>query len=174
MKKKHRSKEGDFSKLPNFKSIYNKLGYTLIELMVVVSMTAILSGVAVFNMKDLFIPSSTANDLVIAQYKLVRSKAISKTRAYLFEPVDSTTLGASFRDKCNSTESWVEDDSLAMNLPADSWMQLPPNPDHWWSVCINSRGQTDANIEITIEDEKGNISDIEILLLGTVAGVTTS
>lgn len=139
--------------------------------MVVLAMTAILSGVAVFNMKDLILPSSNAHDLVSAQINLVRSKAISKTRAYLFEPANATSVKARYRDKCSNTaESWVEDPSLTMNLPTDAWLVLDANPNLWWSVCFNSRGQADNNIFIDIEDEKGETSEIEILLVGTVGG----
>lgn len=138
-------------------------GFSLLELLVYMSIFSIIVGIAAFGIKDLYNASQTATEQVLAHFKLTRSKAMSETLAYLYQPSDNNTIVVSSRSTCNATESWVANSSLTLNFEGGATMS-----DTSWFVCINSRGFPDANVDFDIQDAEGRIKNVEIFLGGSI------
>ena len=139
-----------------------KKGFTLIEILVSVSLLSVLSYVAVLNLKEFYNPLDTASIQIQSHYKLVRSSAIANTKAYLYQPLSDTQIQISSRETCNSG-SWTIDPTLALTLIDGAVLNSTE-----WFVCINSRGFPDANVVFQLDDQDGKTKNIEIFLGGGI------
>ena len=115
----------------------SQAGLSIIELLVVMSLLSILTGLGALQLKEFFQTTEVAAEQVSAHFKLIRSKAISTTKAYLYAPTDSDTIAVSTRDTCVSSDPWVVDSSSVLNLENGASFT-----DTSWSVCINSVSYT--------------------------------
>ncbi len=136
-------------------------GFSLVELMVVLSVTSILLGFGVYGIHTLVNPATTASEELISILKVVRSKAISNTVSYKLEPNGTHQLVASFRNDCNSADPWVSDGQLTLNLPNGSYLG-----DDNWVICYDTRGFPDANVVFDVRENGGTEKTIEIYLGG--------
>lgn len=136
-------------------------GFTIFELLVAVSIVAILMGIVIFDIRGLQRKSVDAGDLVKGFVKQVRTRAVSSTLAYKVLPSSTTQIIAQFATTC-SAGSWSNDPLLILNIPDD--VELT---DTSWEVCFNSRGIANSNITIPLQDEEGETTTVEIMLGGS-------
>lgn len=137
-------------------------GFSLIEVVVVIALIAVLSGVALANLRELHDPVRTGASQLSGFIKQVRSRAMSATQAFLIQPTASDRVVALRANTC-SAETWTPDSRLVLDLP--SGVSLT---DLDWDVCISSRGLPDDNVAIELNDLDGRQRVVELLLGGAV------
>ncbi|RIL06985.1 MAG: hypothetical protein DCC75_10380, partial [Proteobacteria bacterium] len=81
---------------------------------------------------------------------------------YFLQPSSSSRLITLYGDNC-ADPSPTTDTGFLLNLPSGAYLT-----DTTWSICFNSRGFPDANIELGLQDQGGEQKTIEILLGGAV------
>lgn len=151
-------------------------GYSLPEVLVTLSLTSIVTAIAVLNFDGLLNKAEIASDELVSLYKVVRSRAISNTQAYLLEAESPTRVKISRRASCSVDDEladpWVEDVSLSQDLPNGAVLVLDDfdgdGNTELWEVCLSSRGFPDSNLEFSINDNDGETRVVEIFLGGSV------
>ena len=142
------------------------------ELLVVFAIFAILSAIAIPSYDQMLNKAVIASDEVVLLYKVVKSTAVSNTKAYRIEALDSDTVRVSSKNSCSSKDSWVEDPRFTLDLPTGASLQQDDFDGEkgveWWNLCISSRGFPDSNIEFDINDNDGQSRSIEIFLGGNI------
>lgn len=136
-------------------------GFTLIELMVVMSISAILLGYSVLQLQELTRPAESAAAQVGSFFKAARAKALSTTSAYTVRPDSASRLVAESSTTCGATTSI--DQKLVLELPSFVLFTTVG-----WSVCFDSRGFPDTNLLVAVEDDFGEQHSIEVFLGGGV------
>ncbi|RMG39432.1 MAG: prepilin-type N-terminal cleavage/methylation domain-containing protein [Candidatus Dadabacteria bacterium] len=137
-------------------------GFTLLELLVTLSLSGVLMGVALFNIKELDDPLKNSAALSASYLKQVRARAISTTSAYRIRPLSENVIIAESAKNCSAT-SWTSDNSLKFNLPDGTHLESVN-----WSVCISGRGMPEKALQFQISDTAGNTRQVELFLAGAV------
>lgn len=137
-------------------------GYSLLELMVVLALVAITSGIAIANLRELQDPVKTGASQLSGFIKQVRSRAMSATQAYLIMPASSDRVMALRANTCSALE-WQSDSKLVLDLPSGVSLNAQD-----WDICFSSRGFPDDNIRIAISDLDSRQREVEVLLGGSV------
>jgi prepilin-type N-terminal cleavage/methylation domain-containing protein len=136
-------------------------GFTLIEVLVTLSLSAALLGITAATLREYNRSSKNALSLIQSFVKQARIKGISRTAAYkVFADSSGKKILTSFADKCAST-TFVPDTALVLEMPVGTKLLSPT-----WSVCFNARGLTESNITISVATEDSGTKSIEILLGG--------
>lgn len=136
-------------------------GFTLIELMVVMSISAILLGYSAMHLQELTRPAESAAGQVGSFFKAARAKALSTTSAYTVRPDGAGALVAEASTTCGATTAL--DSKLSLELPSFVLFTSVG-----WSVCFDSRGFPDTNLLVEVEDDFGERHSIEVFLGGGV------
>lgn len=134
--------------------------FTLLELLVALSLFAIMLGIAIPNLKDLNNPLRNGTAALTSFLKEVRGKAISSTSAYRITPVSTTRIVTSFATNCSS-ETFIDDPSTVLELEAGARLNATS-----WVLCFNPRGLADDNEEIVIRDQHGDAKVVKVYLGG--------
>ena len=137
-------------------------GYSVIELLTVLGLIAVLSAIAVMNLKEFDDPLQNAIHQLTGFLKQVRAEAISSTSAYTILPSGSARL-ITKKGKLCSDPSPVFDTRVVLDLPTGAHLA-----DTEWTLCFDSRGLPDANLEIDLSDAAAGLKTIEIMLGGAV------
>ena len=136
-------------------------GYTLLELLVTLSIGTSLIGLTAAGLKEYSRSSKNAVASLHSFIKQVRVKSISRTAAYRVAPsTNGREIRTSFANTCASP-SFTSDSSLTLELPDGSILSSTS-----WSFCITPRGLVEANTVIGIQTEDAGIKSIEVLLGG--------
>jgi len=136
-------------------------GFTLLELLVVLMLTAVLSSIAVSNMSALANPAQGAAAQLAGFLKEVRARAISQTVAYKVSATSNRTIITQFAVNCSSATNTL-DPSLQLTLPTSSALTTTN-----WQICFTSRGLASNNITIALQDQFVT-RQVEVLLGGGV------
>lgn len=140
---------------------YRVRGFTLIEVLVTLSLSAALLGITAASLREYNKSSKNALSLIQGFIKQTRIKGISRTAAYkIYADSSGKKILTSFADKCSST-TFIPDNSLVLEMPAGTKLLTPT-----WSVCFNARGLTESNVTITFVTEDSGSKSVEILLGG--------
>lgn len=137
-------------------------GFSILELLTVTSLGVILSGVAVLDLRKFDDPLQNSAAQISSLMKQARAQAISSTSAYTVHPTSANHLVSERGTSC-SDASPVNDPHLALELPSGAALS-----DTTWTVCFNSRGMPDGNIDIPLQDVGGESRTVEVLLGGAV------
>lgn len=137
-------------------------GFTIIELVVVLSMFSIILGMAIVNLSELVNPVENGAASIMAFMKEARARALSTTSAYTVYPTSTRRVITEYGDTC-SDASPVADGSLVIDLPSNVFLS-----DTTWSVCFDSRGFPDANVTVPVVDIYEGTRTVEIFLGGAV------
>ena len=137
----------------------NESGYTLMNLLTTLSLIAIFSATAVSNLKVLENPLADASFALTHFLRVVRADAMAQTIAIEVAPTSSTTIGTSTASSCDATMTPNTDLQLTLN---DGVVLL----DTTWSFCFTSRGLSDSNIVIDINEAERGTRSIEVALGG--------
>ena len=135
-------------------------GFTLLELLVTISLAAVMTGFAVLNLKDLSNPALNAASDISGFLKLARSKALSTTSAYTISASSTDTLIATVGTTCSAAQT--PDPSMTLFLADASLTDIT------WTICFSSRGFPDANVSIPVVDVYAGANTVEILLGGSI------
>ena len=140
---------------------FNDQGFSLLEVVVAISISAVLLGTVAMNYRGLLNPSQSGAATLAAFFKEARARAVSTTSAYRVHPVTPTQVIASYGASCSSTPT--QDTRLILDLP-----QGVALTDISWSTCFHARGLADSNITVTLIDDHGDTHDVEVFLGGAV------
>jgi len=134
-------------------------GFTLIELMVVLSVIALISMTAFANIKVLDNPLHNAVSSNLIFLQLARAKAISKTRYCKVYPSFNKQIVVAFGSSCETATD--VDSSTKYDFPTGTSLS---NTD--WSICFTPRGFSHTNISFDITNQTAQTSTIEVSLGG--------
>ena len=137
-------------------------GFTVVELLVVFALVSIMSGLAVMNLNALSNSSENAAASLVGLLKQARARAISTTSAYFVVPASTNSIITQSGVNC-SDPAPVEDTTLNLVFPAGASLGATT-----WSVCFTSRGLSDSNTEIVVNDIHSSTRTVEVLLGGSV------
>lgn len=134
-------------------------GFSLLEILIALLLSAILAGMAMFNARALYHPSSGAAESFVAFLKAARSKAMATTSTYTVVPVTSSSIKTTVSTSCSSIEQ--EDDAeLVLDLEGGATLGETN-----WSICFTSRGTSNSSATLSISDTHGT-KQIQIVLGG--------
>lgn len=146
------------------RSVHSEAGFTLLDVVVSIGLIAVLSTLAVTQLKELDNPVKNASSGIIGYFKQVRARAISTTSAYSVSATSSGRIEAVYGKSCETTVT--PDPKLILDLPTGAAIS-----DISWSICFNGRGLPDSNIQITVSGES-ETRTLEVFLGGGVKEVT--
>ncbi len=133
-------------------------GFTIIELLVVVSFVAVFGSMAFYDFRKVDDPSKNSANELASLFREARSKAMASTQSYLVEPLSATEIKASYAKNCTAT-TWTTDNKLSLKLPNKTSVSTD------WSICYNSRGLADSSADIHVGGN-GRSEVVQIVLGG--------
>ena len=152
-----------FSNFRKMKTRYiygSENGFTLTELLVVVSLVSVLSGFAFLNTMQLSSPSLNAASEISSFVKKTRAKALASTSAYTITAASTSSLTTTVGTTCAATQT--PDSELTLNLENASLTDIS------WSICFSSRGFPNSNVVIPVSDLYEGANSVEVLLGGAI------
>jgi prepilin-type N-terminal cleavage/methylation domain-containing protein len=161
---------------------YNSQGYTLVEMLVVLTITGVFMGIALPSFLALNKPLRDGSSQFKSHLTLIRSKAISTSQAYRIKPKHATAAAYSngiahnfvveYAANCKvANANWKVASELDLDLPllvgitnvASSTFAAPVFPvtgtitnSLAWNICFDSRGIVDTITQIVLKDFQGN------------------
>lgn len=115
-------------------------GFSLVELLMVLSIMAIGLSIAALNLRPLGAPLKSAANGVAGTFRQARTKAMSTTSAYRITPSSNTRLIVETAKRCNSGASdWVETPKYSFDLEENITLGETD-----WQLCFTSRGTLGA------------------------------
>lgn len=138
----------------------NESAFTLMDLLVAVTLAGILGGFATLNLMEVSNPSRSAASEVATYIKQIRARALATTSAYTITPSGANSIVATFGNTCADIQT--PDAEMTLNITNASITNLA------WSVCYNSRGFPDANVSIPVTDVYSGAATVEVLLGGSI------
>ncbi len=138
----------------------NEQGFSITELVVVMSLFTIFTSFAVSNLRALDNPLQDSSSEMLGFFKQVRARAVSTTNAYIVEPAGDGHVVTRYAASCSSTTT-TADPQLTVVLPESVALT-----DISWSVCFNSRGFADDNITVSLQDAYFDSKAVEVYLGG--------
>ena len=148
----------------NLPSWQNEQGASLLQLVAALALMAVLSTIAVSNLKQSANPLADASFQATHYLRLVRSRAISQTLTLQVLPTSSTRLEAREVERCSDTSGETSNVlDLALAFPDGAWMTEID-----WTVCFTARGLADENILFGITSTSGASRTAEIALGGGI------
>lgn len=140
-------------------------GFSVAELLVVVSLFAIGMATVVTNLRVAENPLHSATNLTESYFKVARAKAISTTSAYLIEQISATELQVRVGTNCDDAPVGAVDTELALELPTSTFIFYAGGP---ISVCYSARGLADDAFTFFVQDASGGSRSVEVLLGGAL------
>ncbi len=137
-------------------------GFSLLEMIIVISLLGIVSGFAVLSLERMINPAESGAATAAHFMKEVRARAMSTTFSYRIRASDTRTIIAEFASSCDSA-SFTADEELILLLPDEVTMT-----DLSWSVCFSQRGFAEASESIPLEDLYGTEHTVQVFLGGAV------
>lgn len=136
-------------------------GYTILELVVTLTLASVLMGIAVVNLREMANPAQSSAAAVSSFFKEARARAISTTSAYTVTPENTRRLVAGSSVACG--EATTPDDALILNLSDEVDLTTLG-----WSVCFSARGFPDRDTTINLVDNYDETNSIDIFLGGAI------
>lgn len=139
----------------------NESGFTLLEMLVVLGITTILTGMAVLNLKKFDQASSNAANQIASLIKSARAYGITSTTTVEIKPLNSRTIRVSKASSC-STTTRTNIPELMLELPTSAALNSTT-----WSLCYTSRGISRDSIDIVITDNS-KLRTVQVVLGGGI------
>ncbi len=133
-------------------------GFSILELLTVLSVMGVLSGIAAFGFRELERPANNAATLLASTFKQARARALSSTTPFTVTASSSTHVIVTYGTSCSAGQT--TDTTLDLELPRGAYMN-----DTAWSVCFNTRGLADTSLSIGVSDG-GESKQVEVVLGG--------
>lgn len=146
----------------------SRRGYTLLELLVVMSVVGILTGIAAINVTNLRQPADEAARSLSSTLGFSRARAIATTSAVRVQRAAGTrTYRVASAPSCAAASAaWTELTAQAYTLPAD----VTTSGAAAWTVCFSSRGVVDgaAAPAVTFTDRRARTRSLQVYAGGAV------
>ncbi|WP_423247907.1 prepilin-type N-terminal cleavage/methylation domain-containing protein [Thermus albus] len=148
-------------------------GLTLLELLIVLSVLAIVAGIAALDVRPLYDPLQDSLARSEGYLKNVRAKAMATTSAYQVI-LEGNKLKARYASRCSSDLTFTTDPQLVQEYPSGITVLLSPADAF---VCFTSRGTLvfttntqsfSGNPQVQLRDSRGRVARLELLLGGGV------
>lgn len=135
-------------------------GFTLLELLVSLTIVTVLAGIATFQLQKIHSSAESGATHLIGFFKQTRARAMATTSAYRVTAESTSKVIAERGTNC-SAASWETDGQMILPLP--SGVSLSGTS---WNVCFSSRGMPDQNITVDLFDRDGQFRSVEVMLGG--------
>lgn len=136
-------------------------GFTLLEMMVVLGIMTILTGIAVLNLKKFDQASSNAANQIASLIKSSRSYGMTSTVTVQIKPISSTAISVTSAATCAATIRTTIPE-LSYNLPDGATLSSTT-----WSLCYTSRGLSRESINIQLTD-RSRTKTVQVTLGGGI------
>jgi len=146
----------------NLKQDKSSQGFSLLEMLVTLSLMTSLFLIALNNLNSLHDPLDNAASELLGFFKQVRARSISTTSSYLVTPISSNQLEVTYAKNCTETTRQA-DSRLDLTLPSQVSFYTTD-----WSICYSARGLPDDNLSVQIIKSDGSNATVEIFLGGGV------
>ena len=143
-------------------------GFSLYELLVVVLIIGSISSLAIVGLRGLRNDLRNSTSQLEAQVKLVRTRALPTTRAYRLVQVSDQRIEAQWSFRCSDADDWTSDERIWFELPSRVNISQTQNVQDNVIICFTSRGVATTNPILTLQDTKGDTTNLEIFLGGAV------
>ncbi|WP_299406838.1 GspH/FimT family pseudopilin [Acaryochloris sp. IP29b_bin.148] len=151
-------------------------GMSLIEILVVVALTAMLAAFAAPAITFGTNPLRDTSNRMAANFKLARAKAMAKTAAYRIRPLSVGQVVIEHANNCNETTWTTASEFVTEDLTFDTPTEVISAQvdgsgvaNTGWNVCFNSRGRANQTLELTFQDTNTNQQrTLEIFVGGNV------
>ena len=142
----------------------NQKGVSIIEMITVLGLIGISTGIATANLKTLSSDIQNASSEVQGFIKQARARAIASTMAYRVVTPDDGHLAVEFSRSCNdATTAFQREGSLQLELPAQ--IRINPIAD----LCFSPRGISSYNAWISLSTRDWTkYASLEVGLAGSV------
>ena len=151
-----------------FSPVRLQQGFTLIELLIVIAIIGIMAGLAVVGLRGLRNDLGNSTSELEGQVKLIRSKAMTTTRAYRLVTAADGRIEAEWSERCSDTNGWQKDGTVWMELSERVSLTDTQNVTNNVLICFTSRGLASTNPILTLQDGKGDTAEVEIFIGGGV------
>lgn len=135
-------------------------GSSLVELLVVLAITAIAVGAASLYLRPFEAPVLTAAAELEGLLRQARARALATTSACRVMPVGANALRIECAASCAAT-TWTGEPGRSLELPNGVIMI-----NTGWEACFNSHGLSSANLKITLVHHEYRSRQVEVLLGG--------
>ncbi|WP_299486841.1 GspH/FimT family protein [Acaryochloris sp. IP29b_bin.137] len=138
-------------------------GMSLIEILVVIALTAMLAALAAPAVTFGNNPLRDSSNRIASSFKWARARAISSTSAVRIRPLSNTEFIMERAARCSDT-TWtqisdlVEKNGQLVNedLSLNSPVQVVNPSDNTWSICFDSKGLSETSLQLTFQDMDTN------------------
>ncbi len=155
-------------------------GSSLIELIMVLTVGGILTAIIVpgISFATRSLPDST--NRLASSFSMARAKAMSLTSAYRVRPTGANSFTIERSSNCSNTKptDWQADGAFStsdrqldpdINMVAALEDNQSRSPSNGWSLCFDSRGLANKNLELTLQNTKDpKTKRIEVFTGGSV------
>ena len=143
-------------------------GVTIIEMIVIVAIIAILSGIGFLDLRPLHNEALASAHDFAGTVKQARARAMATTSAYRLVYQAPDRIAVQWRTVCGGSQPWV--DETRYDLELRDGTALLAVEDGTQLLCFNSRGITEQSPSLTFEDRRGRTAHVEVLAGGAVRG----
>ncbi len=150
-------------RLPHMYRCCPNNGFSIIEMLVALTIATILTGMAISNIKSFEDPLVDGGNELQGFLKQARARGLATTLAYKVRPTTTTKIIAETAKNCSAT-TWTQDNSLLLNFPKGVVVTSTT-----WSVCFSARGLPSGSSTITVQQSPGTLTKtIDVYLGGGV------
>jgi hypothetical protein len=132
-------------------------GSSLIELLAVIALVGVAVAATAVYLHPIEAPLQVGSAALEGYFRQARGRALATTSAYKVSASTPRSLQAQYANDCAET-NWTPDPKLQLQLPPDVALASTS-----WSVCFNSRGLADANLQVTLNHPEEGSQQVEVL-----------
>lgn len=137
-------------------------GMSILELLVCLLIFGLMVSTAITNVNQIQNPLEDSVAGAVSFLKQVRARGLETTYAYTIKPGNSTSLGARYSVRCDSTTS-TADPSLSYTTVGGVTFASTT-----WSVCFDSRGLANGSQTFVLRNGAGEQRTVEVFMGGAV------
>jgi prepilin-type N-terminal cleavage/methylation domain-containing protein len=149
---------------------YQRAGFTLIEVLVVMAILGILLTLVALNVKGLNNDAEAAGSIVSGAFVQARTQALSTTSAVRVTLTGPRVLTFETNARCSDTTPWTTLTDISTSMPDGVNITAPGAAPLPWKVCFTSRGElpTLPPSVLKLTDARARTRTLTFYLTGSV------